>query len=534
MKKVSKIIALTLSVLLSLGAFACQGGNNSDSPAGGASNSVSDNISDSSSDSGSTDSETPVDENAQLFNAVKEAYQASASHTGGFTQQTVETYAYQSSDEGEEEASLETYNEKKTVNSATKEIASISRNGNDEIDYSYKQFEADGQYYDYAMYAGAEEYYGALHESEVADNVANYDFSSFKKDMAGNLFEVESYAQLQAAFETCIPLLLENNETSSNAENSSYVFEVTGDYELTVEKAEDGAVTLTLKLWEHEHSVSDAKERTWKTEHNRFITAKDGKITGFKSYYQEAREWKDLSTGSISQSCTTETQEATFVYEFDQELFDSVQVSGYENAEYESVQKEMNFHADGLILNKSVWYDNQTVTELYNALLERFQADGTNVHTLLGETWYLDEEKTQVFDPSQTTMDEFFAITDLYGTLTIPDGFAVAQKEYITDCDAISDMMRLLAVEDLPQTTSEYSSAYVYELTEQPTITLKRESQYYDGEAGEAKVYVDGELKEYGSEYPLENQQICHIVFYQEFNTDSLTLSLLGLIQTGD
>ncbi len=191
----------------------------------------------------------------------------------------------------------------------------------------------------------------------------------------------------------------------------------------------DGYATLEIKS----KMQSNWTEKSGELEMTLQIKAKDGKIVGgYRSNDFNKWENEEKLVGAFMET------EIEISEEFAQEKYDEIETVVTADTELEEVRditldKDLTLDIDGLSYPMEFEINSQTsVEELFadwtKGIYFRGQFDeeeGEEYKCVTWEDLYLDEAKTQKFNPASVTLEEFLKIEKLYTGFTINDGYAV-------------------------------------------------------------------------------------------------------------
>ncbi|MBE5753528.1 MAG: hypothetical protein E7343_05665 [Clostridiales bacterium] len=162
------------------------------------------------------------------------------------------------------------------------------------------------------------------------------------------------------------------------------------------------------------------------------LKAKDGEIVGYCEL-DEFEKWKNgkiISTG-------VKDVEISISDDFAQDWYDEIETVVTADTELEEVMditldKDLTLDIDGLSYPMEFEINSQTtVAELFTdwskgiRFIGSFEETGENYKCVTWEDLYLDEAKTQRFNPANTTVEDFLKIEKLYTGFTVNDGYAV-------------------------------------------------------------------------------------------------------------
>ena len=310
--------------------------------------------------------------------------------------------------------------------------------------------------------------------------------------------------------------LKDSYEFVSKKIRDSYYEEIVTTSNITIEAKENNTIVLTKELI-LDSSYTDEKSI------NTFIII-EGKLKSACSIFENINYLNDEDpTETISYN---KTYEVNYDYKFNDELFNSLEVSEDAVAmdlfkvdtkdfiiDFGEFEIEKDFDED-FYESEATYYD--VYLDMYQDMLDDYE--GLDID----ETFYYDEEKTKPIDFNKITKEEILGLERIYANAELKDGYALLYTDMEIKKD-FSDLFKI-AINNLNNVELPSSDhVYIFNLIETNKIVLG-DYIYY------TEFYLDDKLVSDEDTLVLENQKSYKVFYYDEYNDDNMGLNIFGLI----
>ena len=333
---------------------------------------------------------------------------------------------------------------------------------------------------------------------------ANFDLEQFYNDYA------YSFSEIKSAYESVYAeQLAEKKKTDKNAD---------AKFEMSAKKS--------VNELSYEFSSKIKTSGTKSGVYGYYTIGYQEKIVEKKGKISEIFLADDVS--HIAQTSNEKRYEKTsihlgFDYSFDENGYNAIQTDVPKDETVPSLQfisqnMQMLFHVNGCVTKKTTVAHTFDADFIFRDLSKDYNKTGFSIE------WFKDEAYANPFIPNNLSYGQFCDIKNIYGKMTIHDGYAVIARDY-TIRDNRSDAYK--AVFGPISESSQGTSLEVKYLEETPTFTLPQVSDDY-------QAFIDGKAYdgtnnvitlENGKFYRLEMAKVVTNEQYSIFDVDASTLS---------
>ena len=297
----------------------------------------------------------------------------------------------------------------------------------------------------------------------------------------------------------------------------SYYEKIVTTSNISIEAKENNTIVLTQELT-LDSSYTDEKSI------NTFIII-EGKLRSACSIFENINYLNDEDpTETISYN---KTYEVNYDYKFNDELFNSLEVSEDAVAMdlflFDLEDIIIDFGEFEISKNFSKYFYDEEKTDYYNVYLDTYEEIVDNYEGLdVDETFYYDEEKTKPIDFNKITKEEFLGLEKIYGNASLKDGYALLYTN-MENKKNFSELFKI-AINNLNNVElPDIDYVHIFNLNETNEIVLG-DYIYVD------EFYLDNKLVSYEDILVLENQKIYKAFYYDEYNDDNMGLNSFQLI----
>ena len=415
---------------------------------GGYNNSTSSSSSSSSSSSGGGETPYVPTTEAEIFDYIVDAYEATRVYEGSITvTMAMEGTQTQKMGDADPVEEIERESETMSYDAVNKFIYMESLDEDEDGVYTYfsKTFRQDGVLYgvETGEFIPAEgsnqepdsgEDYFKIHQS-AEEEFSSFDMDEFCEDyfaVFDGVAMADSITEFRSAIETATPIIM--------AENIGFLPDMTVEISAT---GANGVYTLTMDLFVSATEEDEDGAVTQEVGMSFVFSAKDGKLAGFEAVNEmnmtmtetDGTETMTMESGSVY--ATTGTIE----YAFAQAKYDALTVTlptdedeiyqeGAPAEEYYETKTQLC--ANGVYFN-TVWYDYNTDSpeDAYEQILQHVYFDADKAEYKL----YKDAEYTQELTVTGLTKADILALDVVYVKLTVKTGYAIVQEGWSTRYD---------------------------------------------------------------------------------------------------
>ncbi|MBQ8229756.1 MAG: hypothetical protein IJZ32_03575 [Clostridia bacterium] len=400
------ISAMAISMCLCMGAMAgCGGGNNSSS---------------------SSSPKEPLTKD-EILAEIGDAYAATKAYKDGYTVTGTSKDEYKGFEDEEAVVSNGTLeltanpNQKlfyyKEAGEGGYELEKLLKNGNDYVRYNeYKEGESEVTK-NYSKYTEVYATYYINEYYSYENIIDNY--------ISAELFDIESIDTYNAAYaKVFADSIAEVAAGTADEESEYYGWTASGSGSVSVEETEDGAYVLTTKMTME--MSSSVENMTQSSVQETVVTAKDGKLTGWKET-EETTVTKKISDTETQTSIEKEEMVYTVTYAFDQAKYDSVVVTLPETVEPRNYySKDVTVLVNGMELDTYTGMNGSTIqgaiTYLKDSVVDNAINATADNATL---TLYKDAAYTQELTATGMNEADFYAIETVYAKVELKEGYAL-------------------------------------------------------------------------------------------------------------
>ena len=311
--------------------------------------------------------------------------------------------------------------------------------------------------------------------------------------------------------------LKDSYEFAAKKIRDSYYEKIVTTSNITIEAKENNTIVLTQELT-LDSSYTDEKSI------NTFIII-EGKLRSACSIFENINYLNDedpTETNSYNK-----TYEVNYDYKFNDELFNSLEVSEDAVAMdlflFDLEDIIIDFGEFEISKNFSKYFYDEEKTDYYNVYLDTYEEIVDNYEELdVDETFYYDEEKTKPIDFNKITKEEFLGLEKIYGNASLKDGYALLYTN-MENKKNFSELFKI-AINNLNNVElPDIDYVHIFNLNETNEIVLG-DYIYVD------EFYLDDKLVSYEDTLLLENQKIYKAFYYDEYNDDNMGLNSFQLI----
>ena len=242
--------------------------------------------------------------------------------------------------------------------------------------------------------------------------------------ISAEVFDIESIDTYNAAYaKVFTDSIAEVAAGTADEESEYYGCTASGSGTVSVEETEDGAYVLTTKMTME--MSSSVENMTQSSVQETVVTAKDGKLTGWKSVDSTTRTKKISDTETQTRIYKYE-ESYTVTYAFDQAKYDSVSVTLPETVQPHNgyYMEEVAVVVNGVEFNSGDSVQGATVAEAIAEFTSDI-ASGINASEQTATVgFYKDAAYTQALDGATMTEADFYALEKVYVKVELKEGYA--------------------------------------------------------------------------------------------------------------
>ena len=363
----------------------------------------------------------------EILAKIGEAYAATKAYKDGYTVAGTNKEEYK--DFTDEEAEVYTGALELTANPSQKlmyykesgeegyEIQKLIKNGSDYVLYGEAKEDEGEVEKDYTKYTEAYASYYVNKYYSYENMIDNY--------ISAETFEIESIDAYNAAYvKVFAESVAEIEAGKDNEESMFYGYTASGSGTVSAVETADGAYVLTTKMtMEMNNSV---QKTTAKSVQETVVTAKDGKLIGWKEVSENTRTQEVSDTETQTRISKSESS-YTISYTFDQAKYDGVSVTIPDTVQPRNYySKEVTVMINGVELETGYTHLNGSTIQgaidyLMNSVIDN-QINATAENATL--TLYKDAAYTQAIDAANMTEAEFYALDTVYVKAELKEGYA--------------------------------------------------------------------------------------------------------------